>query len=96
MTLLALLGVGVILGMRFRVLVLIPGIACMVVVETAFGIADQQSFGSITLFATVSTASLQIGYWAGIAIHYLLSCMRINVGGSVALARSRPLSHKAN
>ena len=28
MTLLALFGVGVLLGMRFRVLVLIPAIAC--------------------------------------------------------------------
>jgi hypothetical protein len=91
MALLALLGVGVFLGMRCRVLVLIPCIVCLVVPEMALGIGGQQSLRSIMFFAPASVASLQIGYWAGIAIRYLLSSMRVNVDGDVALARSRPL-----
>jgi hypothetical protein len=94
MTLLAFLGVGVFLGMRFRVLVLIPSIACIVALEVALGIGGQQSLRSITFFATAGVASLQIGYWAGIAVRYLLSSMRVNVDGDIAVARSHPLSPK--
>jgi hypothetical protein len=96
MALLAFFGVGVFLGMRYRVLVLIPSIAGVVVLEMALGIGDQQSLRSIALFATAGVVSLQIGYWAGIAIRYLLSSMRVSVYGDINIARSRPLSHKAN
>jgi hypothetical protein len=47
MTLLALFGVGVLLGMRFRVLVLIPAIACAVLIQVALAVVSgQHSFGN--------------------------------------------------
>jgi hypothetical protein len=97
MTLLALFGVGVLLGMRFRVLVLIPAIACAVLIEVAVAVVSgQHSFGSVTPLAAATVAILQIGYWAGLAGRYLSASVRVSRARDVSLSGSRPASHKAN
>jgi hypothetical protein len=95
MTLLALFGVGVLLGMRFRVLVLIPAIAFAVLIEVAV-VSGQHSFGSITPLAVATVAILQIGYWAGLAGRYLSASVRVSRARDVSLSGSRPASHRAN
>jgi H+/Cl- antiporter ClcA len=97
MTLLALFGVGVLLGMRFRVLVLIPAIACAVLIQVALAVASgQHSFGSVTPLAAATVAILQIGYWAGLAGRYISACVRLSRTREVSLSGSRPASHRAN
>jgi putative Ca2+/H+ antiporter (TMEM165/GDT1 family) len=95
MTLLALFGVGVLLGMRFRVLVLIPAIACAVFIQVALAVVSgQHSFGSVTPLAAATVAILQIGYWAGLAGRYL--SVRASRARDLSLSGSRPASHRAN
>ena len=89
MTLLALFGVGVLLGMRFRVLVLIPAIACAVVIQVVVAVVTgQHSFGSVTALAAATVAILQIGYWVGLAGRYLSA-----LSGRAAPATCRSLVH---
>jgi hypothetical protein len=97
MTLLALFGVGVLLGMRFRVLVLIPAIACAVSIEIAVAVVSgQHSLGSVTPLAAATVAILQIGYWAGLAGRYLSASVRVSRARDVSVSGSRPASHRAN
>ena len=97
MTLLALFGVGVLLGTRFRVLVLIPAIAFAVLIEVAIAIVSgQYSFGSAIPQAAAAVAILQIGYWAGLAVRYLSASLRASSARDSSLSGSRPASHRAN
>jgi hypothetical protein len=97
MTLFALFGVGVLLGMRFRVLVLIPAIAFGVVIEVTVAVVSAQySFGSVALLAAATVAILQIGYWAGLAARYLSASVRASSARDASLSGSRPASHRAN
>jgi hypothetical protein len=97
MTLLALFGVGVLLGMRFRVLILIPAIACAVLIEIAVTVVSgQHSLGSVIPLAAATVAILQIGYWAGLAGRYLSASVRVSRARDVSLSGSRPASHRAN
>jgi hypothetical protein len=97
MTLLALFGVGVLLGMRFRVLVLIPAIACAVFIEVVVATAGGTlSLGSVTPLAAATVAILQIGYWAGLTARYLLASGRASSARDVSLTGSRPASPRAN
>lgn len=97
MTLFALFGVGVLLGMRFRVLVLIPAIACAVLIEvTVAVVSGQHSFGSVAPLAAATVAILQIGYWVGLAARYLSASIRASSARDASLSGSRPASHRAN
>jgi hypothetical protein len=97
MTLLALFGVGALLGTRFRVLVLIPAIACAVLIEVAVVVVSgEHSLGSVLSLAAATVAILQIGYWAGLAGRYLSASVRVGRARDVSLSGSRPASHRAN
>jgi len=97
MTLIASFGVGVLLGTRFRVLVLIPAIAFAVLNEVALAIASgQYSFGSVIPLAAATIAILQIGYWVGLAARYLSASVRASNARDSSLSGSRPASHRAN
>jgi len=56
---------GLILGLRFNVLVLVPAILFTITVITLSDIARHQSFKMIVLTAVGSAVLLQIGYIAG-------------------------------
>jgi hypothetical protein len=92
MTLFALLGVGLVLGMRYRVLVLFPAIAYVVAVELALGISGQQSLRAVILFAVATATSLQIGYVVGFAGRYLMT----SGGRGIPLTHSRSVNRKAS
>jgi hypothetical protein len=80
--------------MRFRVLVLVPAIACALPMAVAAGILRQQSLGSVTLVSAATIACLQIGYLAGIAIRHSLAAARLSGRRDTSLARSQQLPHK--
>jgi hypothetical protein len=75
MLLLICLLVGVVLGQRLRVLVLMPA-TVLVLVATA-GFAHAGTFWQILGAALVTATSLQIGYLVGAGIHSFLAAARI-------------------
>lgn len=60
---------GMVLGQRFKVLVLVPVMAFIVLVAIGAGVARGQGFLPETLMAVAAIAGLQIGFLAGIAIN---------------------------
>jgi hypothetical protein len=59
---------GAVLGQRFRVLVLFPGMAVVWPITTVAEAVRGHSFGYIVLAVVVATVSLQVGYLGGIGI----------------------------
>jgi hypothetical protein len=80
MIFIALIGllVGVVLGQRFKVLVLVPGIGLALVFAIAVGVADADGGWTIVLMAMTAITSLQIGYLAGIGIRHFRTTARAN------------------
>ena len=72
MLLLVCLLVGAVLGQRFKVAVLIPSMAVTVAVEFAYGGTFRQIIGA----TLVAAMSLQIGYFAGVSMRYLMAAAR--------------------
>jgi hypothetical protein len=67
---------GAVLGQRFKVLVLIPGMAVVLPLVAAVGIVRADPYGKIAIAVMVSALSLQLGYLAGIALRHLLVLLR--------------------
>jgi hypothetical protein len=67
---------GMVLGQRFKVLVVVPAIAAWLLVAIGYGIASDGGPGPTMLLAALAVASLQIGYLSGVAIRYTLSAAR--------------------
>jgi hypothetical protein len=61
--------VGVFLGLRFNVLVLVPAVALAMLVAVIVGIARADSVWLIVLLTAVLGAAVQMGYLAGITIY---------------------------
>ena len=64
--------VGMVLGQRFSVLILVPGIGLALVVTIVAGIARADAAWPIILTSAAVVTSLQIGYLAGTALRHLL------------------------
>ncbi len=64
--------VGAGLGQIYRVLVLIPATAILLVVAIGTGVAQAQTAWSIVLMVAAATACIQIGYLVGVAVHHVV------------------------
>jgi len=62
--------VGAVLGMRFRVLVLLPAIFTALLAILAFGISSAAGFSVIALAMVLATACLQLGYLGTVAARH--------------------------
>jgi hypothetical protein len=69
-TFLAITAVGATLGLRFKVFVLIPGIAISSITGLAMGIGRGDSIWSSLLATLLAITALQIGYIAGTIVHF--------------------------
>jgi hypothetical protein len=67
---------GAVLGQRFKVLVLLPAIAFVLLMAIGLGIANAQGLWATTLLSTIAIVSLQIGYLAGIGLRSVLAPSR--------------------
>jgi hypothetical protein len=67
---------GAVLGQRFKVLVLVPGMAVVLPLVAAVGIVRADSHGKIALALVVAAVSLQLGYLAGVALRHLMVLFR--------------------
>jgi hypothetical protein len=66
---------GVILGLRFKVLVLVPTMLLVLAAALADGISRGQTPVHIVAAALIGLAALQVGYLAGVAIRF--ACVRL-------------------
>jgi hypothetical protein len=64
--------VGAGLGQYYKVLVLIPATALLMVVAIGTGVAQAQTAWSIVLMVAAVATSIQIGYLVGVAVHHVL------------------------
>jgi hypothetical protein len=60
--------VGGALGLRYKVLILVPAFALATIIALIFGFARSDGFGSIILAMVVLWIAVQVGYLVGIAI----------------------------
>jgi hypothetical protein len=59
---------GIALGLRFKVLILVPAVALATVFAMIVGIARADHIGSIVLAIVIVGTAVQFGYLVGIAI----------------------------
>lgn len=67
--------VGMILGLRFRVLILLPVIAIVLAAVFAGRLAHAEFLTHVTLAAILSVTCLQLGYLGGVISRCLLSTL---------------------
>jgi hypothetical protein len=85
---------GAVLGMRFRVFVLLPAIAVTVASILAIEVATSHTAGRAAIVAAVATATLQIGYLCGVRYALVFARLRALQDRSQAPARvPQPARH---
>jgi hypothetical protein len=62
------LGIGLALGLRFRVIILIPAVFVAVAFITACALVQEATLGSIAVLNIVGAICLQLGYLGGTAL----------------------------
>jgi hypothetical protein len=67
---------GAVLGMRFKVLILLPAIICAVIIITTGGIASGVHGFAILVMAALASVCLQLGYFAGVMTRYVMVVAR--------------------
>ena len=65
--------VGAVLGQRFKIVVLIPAFAIVLVFVIGTGVVLTQAAWWIVLMAAAAVTCLQIGYFVGIGVHHVLA-----------------------
>jgi hypothetical protein len=68
---------GAILGVRFKVLILVPTIGIGLLVVLAGGLVKHDSLTRIALAVVLMTTCLQVGYLAGIGVRCFLLWARV-------------------
>jgi hypothetical protein len=75
---LAIIGVvaGVVLGLRYKILILVPAVLFAMILAIVIGIGRADSFWSIVLTTVALVVAVQLGYLAGIAVHAVIAAIR--------------------
>ncbi len=68
--------VGAVLGMRLRVMILVPAIGFFLIGIAAIGTARSDQLSSIAAAAVLAAISLQLGYLAGSATRFVMLIAR--------------------
>jgi hypothetical protein len=87
---------GAVLGQRFNVFVLVPAIGFALLAAIGIGLLHADRIWSTVLMAATVTASLQIGYLAGIGLRAALAGARTaRLHAGLARARAtQPVAHR--
>jgi hypothetical protein len=74
---LAIIGVavGIVLGLRYKVLVLVPAVMFAMILTILAGVARADSFWSIVLTAAALVTAVQLGYLVGIVIRAVIGAI---------------------
>lgn len=78
---------GAVLGLRFRVMVLLPTIALSAVVIICLNVAWGTGLWMAAIETVIALTSVQIGYLIGVGVRIFLDQSRLSVG---AMSRSHP------
>jgi hypothetical protein len=80
---LAIIGilVGIVLGLRYKVLVLVHAVMFAINFSIIIGIARAESFWSIVLTTAAVVTAVQVGYLAGLGIHAAIASIRAPQNG---------------
>src|SRR6267378_2064058 len=75
---LAIIGVlvGIVLGLRYKILILVPTVLFAMIFTIMVGVARADSFWSIVLTTVAVVTAVQLGYLAGIVIHAAIALIR--------------------
>ena len=73
---------GIILGLRFKVLILVPAIALAMLFAIVVGVARVDPFWSIVLAMIVLGSAVQFGYLVGIAMRAAIASIRAPTTGN--------------
>jgi hypothetical protein len=75
---LAIIGVvvGIVLGLRYKILILVPAVPFAMIFAIIVGVARADSFWSIALTTVAVVTAVQLGYLAGIVIHAAIASLR--------------------
>lgn len=63
---------GIALGLRYRVVILVPAVASIVIFAIVIGVARGDDLWSITLAIVAAATAVQVGYLVGIAIRAIV------------------------
>ena len=88
MVALAALCLGSALGVRFRVLVLVPAIVVGGIAITAWALTQGATIGSIAVLNVVGATCLQFGYLGGA----VLASLSLRLGGTKGSQSARPFA----
>jgi len=84
--------VGAVLGLRFKVFVLVPVICGALAIAVVEGIAGGDGLWRLVFAMTVIAASLQLGYILGIVIRFVMGAARADNRDRVSLPTSAGMS----
>ena len=75
---LAIIGVmvGILLGLRYKILILVPAVLSAMTLPIMVGVVRADSFWSIVLTTVALVIAVQLGYLAGIVIHAAIAAIR--------------------
>ena len=88
--------VGMVLGQRFKVLVLMPTIAIALILVIGVGVARADTVWWIILSAIAVATSLQIGYLLGIGVRHALVAARASRSPAASVTGSRSARRPAH
>ena len=83
--------IGAMLGLRFKVFILVPAISISSVAIFGIGIAHGSGIWSVLLAAFLAITALQIGYLAGATVHFGITRARVrkDASGIIAVPQRR-------
>jgi len=86
---------GMVLGQRFKVMVLVPAAMLVFALTIAGGLVQGDAFWLTALMAMAAAASLQTGYLFGLGIRHVLMGERANPSHASSLTGSAPTRRPA-
>lgn len=72
---------GIALGLRFRVLILVPAVTLAMMFALIVGVASADHFWSIVLAMVILGSAVQFGYLAGIGMHAAIESISASMIG---------------
>jgi hypothetical protein len=67
--------VGIVLGLRYKVLILVPAVMLAMLSSILVGVAHADRFWSIVLMTVELITAVQLGYLAGIVTHAVIAAI---------------------
>lgn len=88
--------IGTVLGLRFKVLVLVPAIAGLAPIAVAIATHRVQGVASVIGVSAATIACLQVGYLAGIALCYSAAGVPLSSRRHHSSSASQAFRHEAD